>query len=66
MIVNRRRTPDTVRSPITSNAAAEDVRTDRYKLVRFFELKQWEFIDLLKDRSEMNSVFGDKDYAEIQ
>jgi arylsulfatase A-like enzyme len=41
------------------------VRTDRYKLIYFYENNEWELYDLEKDRSEMNSVYGDPAYKAI-
>jgi arylsulfatase A-like enzyme len=41
------------------------VRTDRYKLIYFYENNEWELYDLEKDRSEMNNVFGDPAYKAI-
>lgn len=42
------------------------VRTDRYKLIYFYENKEWELYDLLKDKSEMNNVYGTPAYKKIQ
>ncbi|HEX3150007.1 MAG TPA: sulfatase, partial [Gemmataceae bacterium] len=44
------------------------VVTERYKLVRFYELgeNEWELFDLKTDPHEMTSVFGKPEYAEIQ
>ena len=39
------------------------VRTDRYKLISFYNLKEWEFFDLEKDPNELNSVYDDPEYA---
>lgn len=39
------------------------VRTDRYKLVYFYTLDEWEFYDLKKDPNEMQSVYDDPAYA---
>jgi arylsulfatase A-like enzyme len=44
----------------------EGVRTDRYKLIRFTELNEWELFDLQNDPSEMKSVYDDPAYAEIR
>jgi arylsulfatase A-like enzyme len=42
------------------------VRTERYKLIYFNELKEWELFDLKKDPNEMKSVYGDPKYADVQ
>jgi len=43
------------------------VRTDRYKLMHFYyDIDEWELYDLEKDPSEMNNVYGQADYADIQ
>ncbi len=42
------------------------VRTDRYKLIHFYNLGEWELYDLQRDPAEMNSVYGDPAYAEVQ
>jgi arylsulfatase A-like enzyme len=42
------------------------VRTDRYKLIHFYELKEWELYDLEKDPKELRSVYGDPAYAKIR
>ena len=41
------------------------VRTQRYKLIHFYELDQWELFDLQEDPREMRSVYDDPDYAEV-
>lgn len=41
------------------------VRTDRYKLIYFHEIDEWELYDLAKDPRELNNVYGDPAYAEI-
>ncbi len=41
------------------------VRTDRYKLIYFYENNDWELYDLDKDRSEMNNLYGDPAYKNI-
>lgn len=40
----------------------EGVVTDRYKLIHFYELDEWEFYDLKKDPSEMKSEYGNSTY----
>jgi arylsulfatase A-like enzyme len=41
------------------------VRTDRYKLIRFYDTDEWELFDLKKDPQEMVSVYSDADYAPV-
>ncbi len=41
----------------------EGVRTNRYKLINFYELGEWELYDLEKDPHEMHSVYADPAYA---
>lgn len=43
------------------------VRTDRYKLIRFYyDIEAWELYDLDEDPNEMNNVYDDPDYTEIR
>ncbi len=43
------------------------VRTDRYKLIHFYnDIDQWELYDLQEDPTEMDNLFGDKAYAKIE
>jgi arylsulfatase A-like enzyme len=42
------------------------VRTDRYKLICFYENKEWELYDLEKDQKEMNNVYGQPAYQKVQ
>jgi arylsulfatase A-like enzyme len=42
------------------------VRTDRYKLIHFYREGTWELFDLKKDPEELNSVYGDEQYADVQ
>ncbi len=42
------------------------VRTDRYKLIYFYEHNEWELYDLQKDKAEMNNLYGKKEYAKVQ
>ncbi len=39
------------------------VRTERYKLIHFYQKDDWEFYDLLADPDEMQNRFGDPNYA---
>jgi len=41
------------------------VRTDRYKLIHFYNVGEWELYDLEKDPREMTSVYGHADYAGV-
>jgi len=41
------------------------VRTDRYKLIHYYNLKEWELFDLQKDPHELKSVYGDPAYASV-
>ena len=45
--------------------AHEGVRTDRYKLIHFYDTDEWELFDLEKDPQEMVSVYSDVCYAPI-
>ncbi len=47
-------------------AFQEGVRTDRYKLIRFYELNQWELYDLKTDKNETKNLYGNPEYSEIQ
>jgi arylsulfatase A-like enzyme len=43
------------------------VRTDRYKLIHFYyDIEHWELYDLEKDLSEMNNVYNNPEYADVQ
>ncbi|MCK5280500.1 MAG: DUF4976 domain-containing protein, partial [Cyclobacteriaceae bacterium] len=42
------------------------VRTERYKLINFYELGEKEMFDLETDPQEMKSVYNDPEYAQIQ
>lgn len=42
------------------------IRTDRYKLIYFYDLGEWELYDLKKDPREMRSVYGDASYAGVR
>jgi len=41
------------------------VRTQRYKLIHFYNLGEWELYDLEKDPREMKSVYDDPAYAQV-
>lgn len=43
------------------------IRTRQYKLIHFYhDIDEWEMYDLQKDPHEMNSVFNNPGYAEVQ
>jgi len=41
------------------------VRTDRYKLIHYYQLNEWEFFDLETDPNELTSRYGDPQYADL-
>ena len=41
------------------------VRTQRYKLIHYYNLKEWELFDLEKDPHELRSVYDDPAYSEV-
>lgn len=41
------------------------VRTDRYKLVYYYPIDEWELFDLQKDPEELQSVYEDGAYASV-
>tara|TARA_R110002049_G_scaffold309268_1_gene519524 strand:- start:34910 stop:36457 length:1548 start_codon:yes stop_codon:yes gene_type:complete len=40
------------------------VRTDRYKLMHFYQFDEWEFYDLQADPDELTNAYNDPKYAE--
>jgi len=42
------------------------VRTDRYKLIYFYEKNEWEMYDLQKDNNEMRNIYNDPSYSKVQ
>lgn len=43
------------------------IRTDRYKLIRFYyDVDEWELYDLEEDPREMNNVYNDPEYSSIR
>ena len=42
------------------------VRTERYKLIHYYDAGEWELFDLQLDPHELRSVYGDEKYAEVQ
>lgn len=53
--------------PGPHNVAAHfGVRTDRYKLIRFYSaVKAWELYDLKNDPNELKNVYDDPEYTEV-
>jgi arylsulfatase A-like enzyme len=51
--------------PPNEHSVAEHygVTDGRYKLIHYYKLNQWELFDLVKDPHEMQSVYGQPDYA---
>ncbi len=43
----------------------DGIRTERYKLIDFYEMGSMEFYDLKTDTAEMNNLYGEKDYQMI-
>lgn len=41
------------------------VRTDRYKLIHFYQTDEWELFDLQKDPRELKSVYADPEYQNV-
>jgi arylsulfatase A-like enzyme len=41
------------------------VRTDKHKLIHFYNMDGWELYDLEKDPNELNSVYGKPEYASL-
>ncbi len=42
------------------------VRSERYKLIHYYQIGEWEFFDLKEDPHELRSVYDDPQYAEIR
>jgi hypothetical protein len=41
------------------------VRTDRYKLIHYYQTGEWELFDLERDPLELTSVFSDPAYDSV-
>ncbi len=41
------------------------IRTDRYKLIHFYEVDRWELFDLARDPNEMTSLYDSPQYAPV-
>jgi arylsulfatase A-like enzyme len=42
------------------------VRTERYKLIHYYLIDEWELFDLERDPDELQSVYDDPEYAQIR
>lgn len=42
------------------------IRTDRYKLIWFYENNEWELYDLSKDKNELHNLYNNTGYHHIQ
>ena len=42
------------------------VRTARHKLIRYYEIAEWELFDLERDPHELRSVYDDEEHSEIR
>ena len=45
-------------------AAHFGIRTQRYKLIRFYQFDEWEFYDLRQDPDELRNAYSDPAYAD--
>ena len=48
-----------------SVARHNGIRTDRYKLMHFYQFGEWEFYDLDRDPDELTNAFGDLSYQDV-
>ena len=39
------------------------IRDQRYKLISFYELNEWEFYDLKNDPNELNNLINDQSWS---
>ncbi len=39
--------------------------TDRYKLIHYYALDEWELFDLYQDSMEMNNLYGQAQYRDL-
>ncbi|MCA9033458.1 MAG: DUF4976 domain-containing protein, partial [Planctomycetaceae bacterium] len=56
--LNDRKTPHMVRRHY-------GVRTDRYKLIHYYNVDEWELYDLEADPREMRNIYAEPQYADI-
>ena len=41
------------------------IRTDRYKLIRYYQVGEWELFDLHEDPDELNNLYGKPEYTDL-
>ena len=41
------------------------VRTNRYKLINYYNIDEWELFDLIKDPNELRSLYGHSAYSDV-
>ena len=41
------------------------IRSERYKLIRFYQFDEWEFYDLKTDPDELVNQYNNPDYASV-
>jgi hypothetical protein len=41
------------------------IRTQRYKLIHYYQVGEWELFDLEKDRHELKNLYADAEHAGI-
>lgn len=41
------------------------VRTNRYKLINYYNIDEWELFDLTKDPNELRSLYGHSAYSDV-
>jgi arylsulfatase A-like enzyme len=41
------------------------IRTERYKLMYFYQTDEWEFYDLERDPDELTNGYGNPEYSDI-
>ena len=41
------------------------IRTERHKLIHFYQFDQWELYDLETDPDELHNLYGKKEHAEL-